>query len=117
MNKFETLIACRNHWQWMMITGSGHKTSYLPATSWLNCCACCEYTEDDHWGACQVACPLTGYAWDEAGCCYTTVSDIGQFCSIYQEWEDNPGSENAGRMVYAINKAIEDLIINGEMEP
>ena len=118
----ETLYACRNHWQWLWITGSASKRSYPPADNWPFECACCLYAgayfkdNESIWNIditdrdCTI-CPLNNYAWS------TNINEWFEaaFCensddSIYNHWLDDPSPENAYRMVQACNRAIEDIL-------
>ena len=114
--KFEALIACRNHWYVMWITGSSDKCEYKPSSKWDNNCACCEYANEtqgreatNQIAYCK-ACPLIGYAW-EVYCIFS-----GQ--SFYRDWCRSKTLEQrqfyAGRMVYACNQAIENYLLNKE---
>ena len=114
----EALIQCRNHWQWLWITG-GRKDSYIEAYKWKHSCACCEYTSNIEeytvFYDCN-KCPLTGFAWDSLGEVLCSFCDRSEANSVYDEWKD---SENmsckkkwAKAMVDACNRAIESYIIN-----
>ena len=120
MTKFESLIKCRNHWQWLAITGSPYKLSYEPSYGWMSACACCEYVENLNTSPlCEGICPLMGYAWFE------TVPTIGTDApclkpqSLYFRWRQAETLKElqlcAQKMVDACNRAIEDMIIKGEM--
>ena len=41
MTELDALRKCRNHWQWLMITGNWYKDDYEPSDKWLDSCACC----------------------------------------------------------------------------
>ena len=112
----DTLIACRNHWYVMEMTGSSYKHDYKPSFWWSNACACCEYVKGEYGlkvlqtiASCK-ACPLAGYAWET--CCIFS----GQ--SFYEDWGKARTLEQrqfcAGRMVYACNQAIENYLLNKE---
>lgn len=112
--ELECLITCRNHWQFMWITGSPDKYDYGPANKWDNKCACCEYAKEIFnfnrplKGNCCKFCPLTGYAW-KSGCSYNKRS-------FYDNWCEAKTHEQrqfwANRMVYACNQAIENYLLN-----
>lgn len=108
MTELDALIKCRNHWQWLMITGDWRKRAYLPSNHWVDECACCEFVTDS--GRlerdCKL-CPLVGIAWSYGwnGC----VADL----TPYVRWQVADGDERifwANRMVYACNQAIERLL-------
>ena len=109
MDKLEALIACRNHWQWLWITGDENKRTYKKSRRWLNGCACCDYSYDEAQDDVDCSkCPLNGYAWSseiDFGC-----EDAGD--SFYYLWktEDEP-QDWAKKMVDACNKSIEALIL------
>ena len=114
MTKFESLIKCRNHWQWLAITGSDDKRSYEPSLLWEACCACCEYTEQNtKQESCEGFCGLMGYAWEPC--------DWDEPClrphSLYLQWKQSDDKKAAAqKMVDACNCAIEDIIIGGNYE-
>ena len=95
--KLRALYDCRNHWQWLWITGSRFKLSYKPSAKWKLGCACCEST-----GSCE-DCLLIGYAWSR-GC--GSSKD-----SLYRKWKIAETKEErqyyAHKMVTACNRAIE----------
>ena len=113
--ELEALIACRNHWQFMEISGSDSKSSYNPAKGWDNNCACCSFvglhnrikTID----GCNL-CPLSGYAWGQAS--YNCDMDG----SYFRKWAISSTIEQrrfwANRMIYACNQAIENYLLNKE---
>ena len=121
MDEFESLVACRNHWQWLWITGSVNKLSYPPASNWESLCACCEYVEnegidvgfewDTHENDCGEHCPLTGFAWASA-CVYDKTSP-------YHMWTDARKTEKlqhyAMMMVIGCNKAIEAILTSSDL--
>ena len=114
--KFEALIACRNHWQFMWITGSHNKYDYGPANEWYSSCACCEYDKGmlnfsirSKKSYCEF-CPLRGYAW-ERYCSYNKKSFYGHW---YAAETLEQRQFYAGRMVYACNQAIENYLLNKE---
>ena len=120
MTKFESLIKCRNHWQWLAITGSDDKKSYEPSYGWMYACACCEYTSklekyDMFWDCSK--CPLTGYAWEKLER-KTSFCDHDQD-SYFKLWFQGSSKKErqfyAQKMVDACNRAIEDMIIKGEI--
>lgn len=125
MTKFETLVACRNHWQWLAITGDDNKDTYEPAHNWLNWCACCEYIDpDDEDDAC-FDCPLNRIAWGDRAradfySCYPRTSEVEEegAWSFYYDWHHAGTEEDrkdaAHNMVCACNVAIERMIANGE---
>ena len=122
MTELETLYACRNHWQWLMITGNSNKNSYEISLKWEYRCICCEYTllnypliEEKFWD-CNM-CPLTGFAW------IAFKDKIASFCdmdkdSFYYGWINSISEKDkiywASRMVYACNLAIEAIILNNK---
>lgn len=107
----EALIACRNQWSLLYITGNMYKNIYIPSIDWDSDCACCEYSKtywrihDTRYVCAQ--CPLMGYAWN-LGC----VSDKK---SLYNLWlyanNESARSYYAYRIVQACNRAIEDILI------
>lgn len=119
MANFESVIKCRNHWQWLAITGSNDKKSYEPSLEWEQNCACCEYVSklevyDQFWDCSK--CPLTGYAWEG-------VDRVTSYCdhdhdSYFKLWLHASSKKErqfyAQKMVDACNRAIEDIIIKGE---
>lgn len=113
MTQWESLIKCRNHWQWLWITGSADKESYPPSEEWKYGCACCEQLHTD----CYV-CVLLGYAWSMAISDKAPCADEG---SLYFNWlyAETPGERSywAHQMVNACNKAIEDMILGGKGIP
>lgn len=122
MNKFETLIACRNHWQWMVITGSHRKQDYVPAQDWPFACVCCFYAgasfylvdgtvcTDDR--DCN-DCPLLGYAWEPSDDKNDTPCDNNGIFSMWWDYKFNReiARKYAQQMVDACNRAIEDYLI------
>ena len=114
MTKFESLIKCRNHWQWLAITGSEDKRSYAPSLEWTACCACCEYTEQTtKQKGCEGFCGLMGYAWEP---CDWDVPCLRPH-SLYKQWYWSIDKKLAAqKMVDACNRAIEDMIIGGSYE-
>ena len=114
--KLEALIACRNHWQFMEITGSSDKGEYEPSFEWDSGCACCEYIKEAYYLEVLIlkkycdSCPLRGYAWEKD--CLLSEN------SFYANWvkADTPELRQfwAGRMVYACNQAIEKHLLNGK---
>lgn len=121
MNKFQTLIKCRNLWAYMAITGSGDKEDYKPARRWAFECPCCMYA-----GAIKIQnesrdenrdcnkCILNNYAWDIT---YTKrMHCVYAQNSFYSKWETREHILDrqywAMRMVQACDKAIENYIIN-----
>ena len=107
MTRFETLIKCRNQWQWLWITGLA-KESYKPSLRWESQCACCEYICSLPEIESCVNCPLNYYAWDyKASRC--SCYGLG---SLYLNWLRADDKKSAAKlMVDACNKAIEDLIL------
>lgn len=99
----DALYACRNHWQWLWITGSDYKRSYEPATHWDSWCACCEYRI-----SCK-NCPLVGYAW--------FIHCISSKNSFYRKWfkarTKKTRIKYAYKMVQSCNRAIENILIKG----
>lgn len=122
MTKFEALIACRNHWSWLAITGSYDKGSYYLCYNREKNCAVCDQAERTCIGFSDcTTCALTGFAWSNE---QTYDDGFSAFCcddenSFYIRWNETHVDENrkyyALRMVYACNQAIEDMIINGEV--
>ena len=113
----KSLYDCRNHWQWLWITGSSEKETYAPAKKWLFYCACCEYM--DHTGngtnnegdyICD-ACPLTGHAWQDDPNRGSAPCDGGNTGSYFFAWDTAETKEErryfAHKMVQACNQAIE----------
>ena len=100
----DALYACRNHWQWLWITGSKSKKSYEPATHWVAECACCDYVK---YCIDCIDCPLIGYAWPKG--CMTTGS-------FYIKWlyakNKKTRVKYAHKMVMACNRAIENELTN-----
>jgi len=98
----KSLYDCRNHWQWLWITGSSRKRSYEPSAKWKFRCACCESTNN-----CE-ACQLVGYAWSH-GC-------VSSKDSFYTKWLMAETKEErqyyAHKMVMACNRAIENELTN-----
>lgn len=120
--KLEALFKCRNHWQWMWITGDSDKESYEPSREWHNTCACCEYTlgKDEEWPELIdcTCCPLNGYAW--GGAWSVTCESSG---TPYSEWFWCDGDSelnthyrkiHAKEMVEACNRAIESILTKQE---
>ena len=98
--KLRALYDCRNHWQWLWITGSGYKKSYEPATHWYAWCACCEHTEH------CTDCPLVGYAWLR-NCNSSKNSFYRKWCRVKTK---KTRRKYARKMVMACNRAIEDIL-------
>ena len=96
--KLRTLFDCRNHWQWLWITGSWSKRSYEPSAKWSASCACCNNTD-----ICE-NCPLVGYAWSRH--CLSSKN------SIFRKWQKAETKKTrikyAHKMVQACNRAIEE---------
>ena len=109
MTKWEALIACRNQWQWVVIARE-HKNKYPGAVHYRNACACCEYDRIIGYTSidCAGICPLVGYAWGNS--CIDNDN-----CSFYKKWRETSETYWAKRIVYACNIALEDMIINGEI--
>ena len=105
--ELEALISCRNHWQFMWITGSKSKDDYEPARKWNSYCAVCEW-DGYNLGTCR-DCPLSGYAWKVF--CNSTKS-------FWRGWLRSKSINQrrfwANRMVYACNQAIENYLLNKE---
>lgn len=97
--KLRALYDCRNHWQWLWITGSSTKQSYEPSNKWIAGCACCQHDE-----TCE-DCPLVGYAWSRH--CQNNNS-------YYWRWAiaktKKTRRKYARKMVMACNRAIEDIL-------
>lgn len=121
--KLRALYNCRNHWQWMQITGSAHKEDYAPSREWADNCACCELSrhnyktnedEEDSKSCCDF-CPLSGFAWPYG---YLQCA-FGGFESPYQRWSMGTAEKKlkfyAGRMVYYCNVAIEAYLMEGKL--
>ena len=118
--KLRTLYDCRNHWQWLEITGSIDKDSYEPSEQWEFNCACCEYLGHDTQGfningdyVCN-DCLLTGYAWDRCASQNRAPCDISGTNSYYYGWKmvetKKTRRKYAHKMVMACNRAIEDIL-------
>ena len=112
-NKLEALIACRNQWQFMEITGSDEKGDYEPSHDWDNGCACCDFVQLEGRfrgpDGCN-GCPLVTYAWPATGYgCERRGS------SFFKSWQGSVTIEQrqfwANRMVYACNQAIENFLL------
>lgn len=103
--KFEALIACRNHWQFMEITGSRNNHAYAPAENWYLFSAACEW--DRYFRSDCENCILRGYAWEDF---------CDNPCSLWSKWAEPTGTKHtkfyANRMVYACNQAIEGYLLN-----
>lgn len=120
--KLRALYDCRNHWQWLWITGTYYKKSYEPARKWKFNCALCEYmghegdgvnSNGDYDAGHYVCddCPLTGYAWDNDPDRRFAPCDIEGTNSCYHAWNNADHREErqyyAHKMVMACNRAIE----------
>jgi len=113
-SRWQAIIKTRNHYGWLAITGGKDKESYAPATkAGVNCCFCCEFCCGN--GGCD-NCPLNGYAWEQDDNVVQCHNDPD---SIYKKWHRAKTKEDrqywAMRMVRACDKALEDLILKGEM--
>ena len=115
--KLRSLYDCRNHWQWLEITGSSEKETYEPAKKWRFNCACCDYMKHSGDGTnakgdyiCD-ACPLTGYAWQVDPHSNTAPCDTLNTGSYFFAWYIAETKEKrqyfAHKMVQACNQAIE----------
>ena len=118
--KLRALYDCRNHWQWLEITGSANKEAYKPAKKWQFNCACCESmghiengTNDEGDYICD-ACPLMGYAWQDNPYGESAPCDWHNTGSYYFAWHEAETKEErqyyAHKMVQACNRAIEDIL-------
>lgn len=123
MTKWESLIKCRNHWQWLAITGDRIKRTYNPAIDWIHGCACCEYTSKVEtyyafWDCNE--CPLTGFSWYSLGETGYSFCDRLSNNSVYAEWKIARFIEDrqkyAQKMVDACNRAIEAYIRENQHE-
>lgn len=118
--KLRTLYDCRNHWQWLWITGSIDKDSYEPSEQWEFNCACCEFMEHRCKGLNKNKeyicddCPLTGYAWCRCLSRSNVPCDAPNTNSYYYGWKTSETKEErqyyAHKMVMACNRAIEEFI-------
>lgn len=125
MTRFETLIACRNHWQWLLITGSHRKQDYVPAQEWPFDCACCFYAGSFFYSDRSVCndyrgcnnCPLLGYAWNPSNDEYHTPCEDNGSYMMWCNYKFNKdiACKYAQQIVSACNRAIEDLISKGEL--
>ena len=109
MNKFEALIACRNHWQWLWITNKT-KHNYKPSWEWVSRCACCQYVfiaieQQMTWSSCLRYCPLRYYAWNYHCCDTDSLFNLWNYCDEMER------RKYAYMMVQACNRAIEDHIL------
>lgn len=103
----EALIAGRNQWQILLITGSKIKWEYPPSEEWIGECACCQFIRNE---PCD-KCPLNGYAWKN-DCTLSNDSFYDEW--LYHQKDINYEEERkywAGRMVWAFNQAIEHEIL------
>lgn len=112
-SRWQAIIKTRNHYGWLAITGDENKESYAPATkAGMNCCFCCEFCRGN--GGCN-NCPLNGYAWEQSN----NVQCVGRN-SVYKMWGKAKTKEDrqywAMQMVRACDKALEDLILKGEVK-
>ena len=115
--KLRSLYDCRNHWQWLEITGDGNKRSYEPATHWQFNCACCESMRHESCGRNKKGeyicddCPLTGYAWQGDTSGDFAPCDTHNTGSYYYAWDTAETKEKrqyfAHKMVAACNRAID----------
>lgn len=133
MTKWETLIACRNHWQVVEITG--YKEAYVyPGRKPRNDCYCCEYSfgrkgydymfvplvlDNGHQSSegtqCQ-DCPLMGFAWPHENFACEASEESVYFCWVGGMKDEEDAKRLATGMVKACNRAIEAYILNDETE-